>query len=400
MERTMRKPHWQLAIVTVLIAMLCTTAYAAKDKKKAKRPAATKTSPAAESERKVTENQVPAPALKTLKQLARKAEITEFSEEIEHGSTFYEGSWKTKAGTNVDVLVTKAGALVEIEEQIPPKKLPAAALRAAQKLAGKDAEVACEQKTMILYEIKFTKDGASHEVLLTPDGRVAEQEIEKGKSDDGDEDGNKVKNSDDEDRDNEEKGDNEKDRDGDQEEENGQKVSFNDVPKAVQATIRKNLDGGKIEDIEQIGSGKKTIYETDIIINGKEVELRVGTEGQVLSKKVETDEDGDDEEKGDNQKDRDSDEDQENGRKISVKDVPQAVRATVRKHLDGGKIEDIERIGGGKKVIYEVDIIINGKEVELRVGIDGQVLSKKIESDEDGDKKGDDDNDRDQDDDK
>lgn len=172
-----------LAVVIFVAALLSLTMAAQRDKEKA-----------GESERKVTEADVPKAALNALVKMARNAEITEFAEEIEHGSTFYEGSWKNKAGANVDVLVTKAGAVVEIEESIPADKVPAAALKAAKKAAGENAKFSCEKKTMILYEIKFTKDGASHEVLLTPDGRIAEEEIEKGKSKDGNgDDGQKAK---------------------------------------------------------------------------------------------------------------------------------------------------------------------------------------------------------------
>ena len=95
---------------------------------------------------------------------------------------------KKKGGAAVDVLVTKDGALVEIEETIPAGKLPAAALKAAKKAAGRSAELSCEKKTMILYEVKFSKNGARHELLLTPDGRTVEEEIEKGKAEDEDED--------------------------------------------------------------------------------------------------------------------------------------------------------------------------------------------------------------------
>jgi hypothetical protein len=173
---------WKLVVVMVLVGVVvCTAAYAKKNKRSSKAQAA-KTG---EVERKVKEAQVPAAALKTLKKMARGAKITEFAEEIEHGHTFYEGSWKAKSGANMDVLVTKAGALVEIEQQINFKKVPASVRKAALKAAGKNAKLACEKKTMILYEIKFRKDDGMHELLLTPDGRRVEEEVEKGKSDDG-----------------------------------------------------------------------------------------------------------------------------------------------------------------------------------------------------------------------
>jgi len=169
----MRARHWNLVVVLALVGVvLCAVAYVAQAAK------------GGEAERKVTAAEVPAAALEALKKLARRAEITEFAEEIEFGHTFYEGSWKNRSGANVDVLVTETGDLVEIEEEMPTNKVPAAVRKAARKAAGSGVELACEKKTMILYEIKFQKDDARHELLLTPDGRRVEEEVEKGKPED------------------------------------------------------------------------------------------------------------------------------------------------------------------------------------------------------------------------
>ncbi len=140
-------------------------------------------SEAGEQEREVEEAEVPAPALAALKKLAAGAALTEFSEEIEHGSKFYEGSWKTATGSNVDALVTPAGDLVELEERISPDQVPSAVLAAVKKLAGADASLFCEKKTMVLYEVKFRKGDRQHEILYTPDGRTLEGDIEKGDQD-------------------------------------------------------------------------------------------------------------------------------------------------------------------------------------------------------------------------
>lgn len=134
-----------------------------------------------ETERKVTEAQVPAAALATLKKLAGRATITEFAEEIEHGHTFYEGSWQAPSRGKMDVLVTASGDLVEIEERVTADQVPEAVLKAAGKAAGKGAKLGLEKKTMLLYEVKFRKGNRRHELLLTPDGRLVEEEVEKGK---------------------------------------------------------------------------------------------------------------------------------------------------------------------------------------------------------------------------
>ena len=135
-----------------------------------------------EQERKVKESEVPKAALEALKKQAAGAAITEFSEEIEHGSKFYEGSWKTAAG-KVDVLVTESGALVEIEERVSADQVPAAVMAAAKKAAG-DAAMSLEKKTEISYEVHFKKGDKHHELVITPDGR--QQEHEEGDADEDD----------------------------------------------------------------------------------------------------------------------------------------------------------------------------------------------------------------------
>ena len=185
----MVKKHWKLVAFMVFIGvMLCVAASEQKSKRKSRRTSRVQASKAGEIERKVTEAEVPAAALAALKKLAAGAEITEFAEEIEHGSTFYEGSWKAPSGAKMDVLVTPTGDLVEIEEQMDADKVPTAALKVAKKAAGKNTQLAFEKKTMILYEVKFRKGNRRHELLLTPDGRRVEEEIEKGKRDNNDED--------------------------------------------------------------------------------------------------------------------------------------------------------------------------------------------------------------------
>jgi len=145
----MNSKYWKLIAVTILFgATLCAAVYAAQGAK------------ATETERKVTEAEVPAAALVTLKKTAVGAKIFEFAEEVEDSHTFYEGSWKAPSVVQVDVLVTKTGDLVAIEEGLSADEVPAVVLKAARKAAGSGVELALERKTTILYETKFEKAGA------------------------------------------------------------------------------------------------------------------------------------------------------------------------------------------------------------------------------------------------
>jgi hypothetical protein len=173
----MLKKYWKLTAVLILAGVvLCMIAYAAER---------------GESERKVTKEEVPPAALAALNKLAAGAEITEFAEEVEHGHTFYEGSYKSRSGTNTDALVTPMGDVVEIEEQVDAYSVPAAVLKAATEAAGKGTRLAFEKKTTILYEAKFRKGDDGHELVLTPDGRHNGKEGENGENEKGESDDEK-----------------------------------------------------------------------------------------------------------------------------------------------------------------------------------------------------------------
>ena len=269
----MRREHWKLvAVVILLVVMLSAAVYARKGKERTRR------SSPAEVERKVTEGQVPAAALATLKKLAGRAKITEFAEEIEHGHTFYEGSWKARSGAKTDVLVTKTGDLVEIERQVGARQVPAAVRKAARKAAGKGPDLAFEKKTMILYEVKFQKGNSRHELLVTPDGRHVEHEVERVKRDEDDDEGDD---------------------------------SIGEVPRAVKITVLKHARGREVEAIECEDEGGQAVYEVGVIIGGKEGELKVDAKGKLVSKEIENDDDDDDEDDDDEDDDDEDDDDED-----------------------------------------------------------------------------------------
>jgi hypothetical protein len=185
----MRWRYLKLIMIAVLLGiMFCAVSYAVKSNEADEKKNSSEAVEMGESERQVTEAEVPAAALAALKKQAGGAEITEFAEEIEYGHTFYEASWKSPDGRNIDCLVTSTGDLVEIEEEMRTGNVPTAVLKASWEAAGEDTRLTFEKKTMILYEVKFQKGESSQELLLTPDGRFVEQEQDKIKAVDEDED--------------------------------------------------------------------------------------------------------------------------------------------------------------------------------------------------------------------
>jgi len=60
--------------------------------------------------------------------------------------------------------------------------------------------------------------------------------------------------------------------------------------------------------------------------------------------------------------------------KVSLKDLPRAVRATIKKHAAGGRINEIEKEFVEGAVRYEAEVIRDGKEFDILVSGDGEYL--------------------------
>ena len=109
-------------------------------------------------------------------------------------------------------------------------------------------------------------------------------------------------------------------------------------------------------------------------------------------------EDSDDEEDEDEDEEDEDDEDEDDDEdEVSIKEVPKTVRATILKHARGGAIEEIERENEDGTYIYEVEIIMGNKEIELKVAQNGELLGKEVEDEDDNDEDEDDDDEDDDD---
>ena len=81
---------------------------------------------------------------------------------------------------------------------------------------------------------------------------------------------------------------------------NEEKVTIDQVPAAVKATILKEAGDNKITEIEKETKDGKTIYEAEWIVGDKKIEIKVAEDGTLLSKKTEDadkDDDDDDDDK-------------------------------------------------------------------------------------------------------
>ncbi|HVJ92099.1 MAG TPA: hypothetical protein VM580_20000 [Labilithrix sp.] len=68
----------------------------------------------------------------------------------------------------------------------------------------------------------------------------------------------------------------------------GQKMTLDEVPAQVKATIEKEVQAGKLGKIERETKHERTVYEVEYTAaDGKAYEIKVGEDGKLLSKKEE-----------------------------------------------------------------------------------------------------------------
>ncbi len=165
------------------------------------------------------------------------------------------------------------------------------------------------------------------------------------------------------------------------------KVKVEDLPGAVSAALDKEAPGAEIEEIEKEEKDGKVVYDVDVKIEGKEFELKIAADGTVLKKEAEEEKEEKEGEEGD-------EEDKDEAVTVALSDVPEAVQATVKTEAPNGEIGEIEKEEEDGKVVYDVDVKIDGKKFELKIAADGTLLKKNADEDKDGDEE-DDDNDGD-----
>lgn len=154
-------------------------------------------------------------------------------------------------------------------------------------------------------------------------------------------------------------------------------VSIEQVPAAVRAALLAQAQGGAIEEIEMETENGQAVYEAEMTIDGKEVEVKVAADGTVLGKEE------DDEDEGDDADDVDDEEDDEGEVQVSLAEVPETVQATLVKEAAGAEIKEIEKEDEDGRIVYSADVMLNGQEVELKVAPDGTLLGKEVEDQDD-----------------
>ena len=72
--------------------------------------------------------------------------------------------------------------------------------------------------------------------------------------------------------------------------------------------------------------------------------------------------------------------------KLSLKEVPSAVRKTMQREAAGAKIKGVDKERRDGKVVYETDVVIDGDNYEILVDAHGKLISKKLDPEADEDR--------------
>jgi uncharacterized membrane protein YkoI len=131
--------------------------------------------PAASTEKKIKRADLPSEVQKTVDVEAKGATIRGFSQETEHGNTYYEVEL-ISSGHHKDVLIDSRGAVTEIEEEVPMASLPAEVRAGLENRAAGGAVKKVESLTkngkLVAYEAQVLTHGKKSEIQVGPDGKA------------------------------------------------------------------------------------------------------------------------------------------------------------------------------------------------------------------------------------
>lgn len=134
-------------------------------------------------------------------------------------------------------------------------------------------------------------------------------------------------------------------------------VALEQLPAAVRAAIEQAAQGGTIAKIEVEEEDGATVYEAEIVKDGKKMEIEVSSAGVVLEREQEDDND-------ENEKDEDN---------ITWADLPVAVQQALTRHRDTRpNALEIER--RGKCMFYEAEYSEGHGEHSVKLTADGDIV--------------------------
>jgi hypothetical protein len=136
-----------------------------------------------------------------------------------------------------------------------------------------------------------------------------------------------------------------------------EELPFDGCPAAVQATLRSEAFGEKVDAVARDMKYGVTIYQTVVNHKGKAYQVVVAEDGTLVEKVLVIDDE-----------------------EVKLLDCPAAVRAALHEHAKGGEIGDITRFTGIGQHTFEAEVRIKNKLYSVEVAESGLLISKSLEA--------------------
>jgi hypothetical protein len=257
---------------------------------------------------KVAPDKLPNPVTEAVAKRFPKAEVKGASKDGTGDKTVYEVTLK-ESGKNIDVSLTPAGGITQIEQELAFKDLPKPVAATFEKKYPKatytiiEAVIAVKDGKEVVeyYEaVVVTADKKTFEAEVLADGTFKEEKEKTDKKPpqlalsvvEDDEKGKKGEKAEKSEKKGEKKG------------EDGEKGS--DLPTSVASAVKSKFPGMKVVSAEKEDEDWKTVYEIKLKAKGATLEAVLTTKGDVVSVKVKK---GEDDEKGEVKKSKKKGED-------------------------------------------------------------------------------------------
>jgi len=173
-----------------------------------------------------------------------------------------------------------------------------------------------------------------------------------------------------------------------------EKITADQLPAPVKATLDKEAAGGKIEEIVKVVEEGKTTYEADVMVGEKKHDIEIAPDGTLIKNEIEEDKEGKEEKEGiEGKEEKEGEEDKEakeseekegQEEKITADQLPAVVKATLDKEAAGGKIEEIVKVVEEGKITYEADVMVGEKKHDIEISPDGTLIKNEIEEEKEG----------------
>ncbi len=226
---------------------------------------------------KVELNKLPKPVAEAVAKRFPKAEAKSASRDGEGDKATYEVTLKEN-GKNIDVSLTAAGAITQIEQEVAFKDLPKGVAETFEKKYPKatykiiEAVINVKEGKEVLeyYEaVLTTADKKTFEAEVLPDGKFKgeKEKTEKPPGECGDDKNDEDKKS--------------------SKKENDEKDEKNaELPKAVVGAVKEKFPGGKVIGASKEGKGEKATYEVELRYKTATLEVVLTAKGEVVEVEV------------------------------------------------------------------------------------------------------------------